>query len=124
MATMQDDWEDLRSITTRLGENSAIDPAACGALLLRIGPTVGVEIDECTNALGTPEGAARLACKLGHLIDEGDGRFAKALIHAQALDAQGDRDQARRVLSAFIEAETVHFFRDLAAYRLGTLGDP
>jgi DUSAM domain-containing protein len=117
----KDDWEQVSALVRQVDEGGELDPAVWRDFLMRVGPAVGVASDECEMALTTAQGAAGLVRKVRHCIDEGDARFAKALLHSRELSGQGKRDDARRVLQEFIAGETVVFFREMAEYCLGKL---
>ena len=120
----KDDWEQLSTLAQKVGEDGALDPAEWRDFLLRVGPTVGVASEDCEAALATAQGAAGLVRRVRRCVDEGDARFADALLASRELSAQGQREKARRVLQELIEKETVHFFKEMAEYCLGTLADP
>jgi len=120
----KDDWEQVSALAQKVGADGELDPAEWRDFLMRIGPTVGVASEECEMALTTARGAAGLVRQVRRCIDEGDARFAKALLQSRDLDARGERENARRVLQELIEGETVLFFREMAEYCLGKLADP
>jgi DUSAM domain-containing protein len=121
--TMNDTTKPDRELLQVLEGGGAPDSAEYRELLLRVCPTVGITTEECETALAT-EGAAGLVRKVRRCFDEGDARFAYALLQSRDLDAHGKREGARRVLQELIEGETVLFFREMAEYCLGKLADP
>jgi DUSAM domain-containing protein len=117
----KDDWSQLRELGEMVGEKGELDPAQWSEFLLRIGPAVGLAVDECQEAMATSQGAAGLVREAQRCLDEGNERFNQAMLQSKALAERGRRYEAGRVMKDLLGRETVLFFREMAEYQLERL---